>query len=285
MVDSRTPGRAPLWLPEPVPLLLEPAPCASFAGNPPIISSKLVIVLGRGPPCGASEVPIAMFMEFGHGGARVNSGGARVNSGGARPGAGRPKRPICSPYESSPRWYVARTKYGQTALADREIRQAGYTVFAPTIFKPATDARRDSNGTMRPGKPDRVDYLFVRYIIVSLDLSDPIWRDILHCDGVERILSSFNGASSIGIPIAVPDAAIAQIRKLLNRNDCVDSRVLIAATAKAIEPGIKVRILDGPMRDFEAICEMSDGDRIMLLMELLGRPQRIAMAQSFVEVV
>lgn len=206
--------------------------------------------------------------------------------GGARAGAGRPRKVVrLSATRDIFRWYVARTRHGQTALADREIRQAGYTVFAPTIFKPAVPPRRDSTGVMRPGKPDRVDYLFVRYVIVSLNLSDPAWRDVLHCDGVEHIISSYDGINAIGIPIAVPDEAVANIRGLLNANDCVDTRELIVATAKPIKPGTKVRLLEGPLIDREAICEMSDGDRFMLLINMLGRPMLIPMAQSAVEVV
>lgn len=204
--------------------------------------------------------------------------------GGARARAGRPRKVVrLSATRDIFRWYVARARYGQTALADREIRQAGYTVFAPTVFKPAVPPRRDSAGVMRPGKPDRVDYLFVRYIIVSLNLSDPSWREVLACDGVERIISGGHLANGgVGIPIAVPDEAIAWVRQLLNVNGCVDPRVF---REKPIKVGARLRMIDGPMPDREGVCAMSDGARVMLLINLLGRPVSIEMAQSAVEVV
>lgn len=44
-------------------------------------------------------------------------------------------------------------------------------------------------------------------------------------------------------------------------------------------------MIDGPMPDREGVCAMSDGARVMLLINLLGRPVSIEMAQSAVEVV
>lgn len=221
----------------------------------------------------------------GWGGPRPNSGGARENSGGARAGAGRPRKVVKFHKPNSEfRWYVARTFHGQTALADRALREAGYTIFAPTIFKPATSPRRDSNGVMRPGKPDRVDYLFVRYIIVSLNLADPGWRDVVNPEfGVERIICGGHLSNGmIGLPIAVPDAAVDEVRELLNENDCLDYRVI---KAKPFDVGTKVRFTEGAMLDREAVVEMSDGARVMLLLNLLGRPIKLTVEQSAVEPV
>lgn len=204
--------------------------------------------------------------------------------GGARSGAGRPRKVVKFHQPSSAfRWYVARTFHGQTALADRALREAGYTIFAPTIFKPATSPRRDSNGVMRPGKPDRVDYLFVRYIIVSLNLADPTWREVTKVDGVERVICGGHLSSGmIGLPIAIPDLAIDKVRELLNENDCLDSRVM---KAKPFDVGTRVRFTEGAMLDREAVVEMSDGARVMLLLNLLGRPIQLTVEQSAVEPV
>lgn len=236
-----------------------------------------VLLLARGPPRSAPASRVSHIQnrpEFkfaaGHGGARI--------------GAGRPRKSSPPQIETGiSRWYVARTGYGQTALADRDMRTKGFTIFAPTIFKAATPPRRDSTGVMRPGKPDRADYLFVRYVMVRLNLSDPGWRDVLDCDGVERIISGGHlNNDGIGIPIAVPDSDIAAIRELLNEVDCLDPRVF---REKPIEPGTRLRVTGGALLDREGICELSDGARVVLLMQLLGRPLRIEVAQSGVEAV
>jgi transcription antitermination factor NusG len=216
--------------------------------------------------------------------------------GGARAGAGRPRKP--SPVDSAPpdvyRWYVARCAHGMTELADREIRLAGFTVFAPTIFKPAIAARRDAAGVIRPGKPDRVEWLFVRYCIVSLNLArptscpadpsaPPYWRDVLACDGVERIISGYRDGTP-GAPIAVPDAAIDWVRGLLGPNDCIDGGVH-HHHAEPIARGTRLRLLDGSMPDRVGVCSMSDGERVVLLMNLFGRVVPVSVAQSAVEAV
>jgi transcription antitermination factor NusG len=220
--------------------------------------------------------------KFGHGGPRANSGGPRENSGGRRVGAGRPCKVAPMPLDV-PRWYVVRTLHGMTAVADREIRLSGFEVFAPTIFKPSTPPRRDSTGVMRPGKPDRVDYLFVRYIITRMNLANSDWRRVLACDGVERVISGGHSSNGgVGIPIAVPDEAIDWVRQLLGPNGCIDPRV---HREKAIKVGTSLRLLDGPMPDRIGVCEMSDGARVVLLMNLLGRPVRVTVAQSSVQAV
>jgi transcription antitermination factor NusG len=44
-------------------------------------------------------------------------------------------------------------------------------------------------------------------------------------------------------------------------------------------------LIDGPMPDREGVCEMSDGARVQLLVNMLGREVRITVAQSAVEPV
>jgi transcriptional antiterminator RfaH len=202
--------------------------------------------------------------------------------GGARPGAGRPRKAVrFHPPSDIFRWYVARTYHGQTELAARELRLADYTIFAPTIFRPATPPRRGADGHMRPGKPDRVEYLFVRYIFVSLNLADPDWHKVKTVEGVERIISSGHLSNNmIGIPIAVPDQAIAWIREMLGPNDCLDFREL---RAKPIPAGTRLRLIDGPLPDRVGVCQMSDGARVQLLVNMLGREVRLTVAQSAVE--
>lgn len=164
-----------------------------------------------------------------------------------------------------PRWYVVRTFHGQTAVADRAIREAGFEVFSPTIFKPATAPRRDANGVVRPGLPDRVEFLFVRYIIVSFDLTDPSWRKILDYDGVERIISTSLFTDHHMHPIAVPDFEIERVRKLVGPDGCLNVH------EKPIAAGTRLRLRDGLLADAAGLCAASDGQRVLMLMNLFNR--------------
>lgn len=191
--------------------------------------------------------------------------------GGARVGAGRPRKPRVGPVARDGfHWYVVRTRAGEIVLADREIREADFLVFAPMIFKLSVAPRRLANGSIRPGKPDRVEFLLVRYIIVSMDVSDPSWRRILTLPGVERVISGGHAENGgVGIPIPVRDDAIDWLRSLLDAGDIIDPRV---HREPRIAVGAELVLTGGPLPDHAGVCAMSDGQRVVLLMSLFNRP-------------
>lgn len=235
-----------------------PAPCGSNSPDGRLISSK--------PTSG------------GWGGARANSGGARPNAGGARPGAGRkpaPPVPPVSPPPDVPRWYCVRTFPHGELTADTEIRLAGFTVFAPTLFKPAEPPRRIANGAMRPGKPDRVAPLFPRYLFVRFSRSEK-WQRIRYLPGVAGFLYAAPDQ-----PAAVPDQVIELIRGLCAPNGCLYP----PKHAPLFPAGVTARLMLGPMADLSGVCTWSNGQRVKLLMHILGRPVSVTVAQSSVEAV
>jgi len=255
------------------------ASCVSYVENPDLISSKLA----------------------GHGGARPNSGGARENSGGARAGAGRPYKviPIRMPTGRF-LWYVARAVHTQTDVAESDIWAAGFEIFSPQIFRPAVPAHRDFAGVFVHARGERFDPLFVRYVIVSLDLTDPSWREIPNMDSVERIISGGHSSNNgIGIPIAVRDAEIEGLRKELSPDGCLYPKGYRVAPngryypeahfhtrGEPIGVGTSLRIPDGPEGNSTGICESSDGARIVMLMGWFNRDKvRTHVSQSAVEAV
>ena len=172
-----------------------------------------------------------------------------------------------------------RTAHGAEITADIEIRLTGFELFAPTVWKPATLPRRLANGAMQPGKPDRIVPLFPRYLFVRFRrLADP-WRRIRSLRGVETILSSTPES-----PIAVPDAAIEAIRGQCAPNGCIypPERATPGATPLAV--GTAARLTEGPMADLSGICTWSDGRRVRLLLEIMGRAVPVTVAQSAVVV-
>ena len=233
------------------------------------------------------------------GGPRANSGGARANSGGARPGSGPKTKKIAdarTPENSgrslesgqgisletqakleAPRWYCVRTGHGAEITADIEIRLAGFTLFAPTVWKPATKPRRLTNGAIQPGKPDRIVPLFPRYLFVRFHRLDDPWRRIRSLRGVEAILSSTPES-----PIAVPDAAIEAIRGQCAPNGCIYPLDLATKAAAPLAVGTIARLTEGPMADLTGICSWSDGKRVRLLLEIMGRAVLVTVAQSAV---
>lgn len=177
------------------------------------------------------------------------------------------------------RWYCIRTDYGAEATADIEIRLAGITLFAPTIWIPARAARRDGP-YLSPARPCRVELLFPRYMFAQFRLSDD-WQTIRDLPGVDCILGT-----SPDSPSPMPDDAIHKVRTVCEVNDCkyptgVDLHNLDAPVL--LEPGSAVRFISGPMMGFHGICEWSDAERVGLLMSILGGTVPISTSRMMVE--
>ena len=237
------------------------------------IPDEVAPIGGLAPCVAKSPIAETISSKSGWGGARANSGGVRANSGGARIGAGRPRN---LPTQSEPfdilRWYCVHTNYGADLTADIEIRLAGFVLFAPTIWKAATPMRRDASGSVRPAKPDRIVPMFPRHMFVRFSLADPEWRLIRALPGVDCIYSGAAGFA--GMPVAVPDAAIELIYKLpgFAPNGCLYPSEFDGTPLDEVPIDIAVQLVAGPMADLRGICKWSDGQRVKLLLEIMGRP-------------
>lgn len=204
--------------------------------------------------------------------------------GGSRPGAGRkpkPAPPIIEPEPEEEHWYCVCTKPGKDLSADIETRLAGFLVFSPTIWKPATEIRRDAQGIIRRGLPDRIEPLFRRYFFARFNRADFSWTKILHLPGdpVQRIISS-----TLGFPIAVPDSVIEAIQSRAHANGCLYPHA--PAQAVRLPSGTRVRPVEGAFADLVGdLSEMSDGKRVRVLLSIMGRQVPVVMPQSAVEVV
>jgi transcription antitermination factor NusG len=252
------------------------------------------------------------------GGARRNSGGARLNSGGARAGAGRPCT-ITPPSTDGLRWYVVRAvhRLGEdsqvgfrfaeaqrkafedsgdpiaratpTALAEFEIREAGFEILTAKLYRPAVRAHRTPAGKYVRSREERFDSLFVRYVIVRLDLADPRWHLIPAMDSVERIICGGHVVNNgVGIPIPVADRAIEWLCAKLSPEGVFYPPGYRAPRDREqpIDAGTALRLVDGPLLDRAGICEMSDGERVVMLMGWFNRDNvPTKMRQSVVEVI
>jgi transcription antitermination factor NusG len=279
-MDIRPRGVLLSGLPDARGLVSSLAPCASYPGFTALISSKTVFALARGPPRVLGVA--AIYLEFGHGGARPNSGGARENAGGARFGAGRPPRHSNTGLLVSRglTWHCVRTDHGGHLTADIEVRLAGFEVLNPSVWRAAEVMRRDRNGVVRPAKPDRIVQMFPRYFFTRFDLADPSWGVIEHLPGVDRLMGAAGGKGSPGI---VSDEAIELLLLLLEPNFCAYPANHLHMNP--IDPGTALRLLSGGMEGREGICEWSDGRRVRLLMHILGRPVTVNVSQGAVSTI
>jgi transcriptional antiterminator RfaH len=151
------------------------------------------------------------------------------------------------------RWYVVHTQARAEQKAAFHLRSQGFESYLPRYAKQRRHARRT----------DWVPTaLFPRYLFVRLDPAQARWRSINSTVGVSYIVSHDN------VPTAVPESLIREIRA---REDAA-GLVRLALTSP-VRVGDTVRFIAGPMFDRSGIfmCERDD-DRVVILLELLGRP-------------
>jgi transcriptional antiterminator RfaH len=149
-------------------------------------------------------------------------------------------------------WHLLQCKPREGARAEMNLRNQGYTVFHPT-HRVEKRGQNIAHWT--------TESLFPHYLFIALNTIEDDWFPIRSTRGVARLIT-FNNT-----PVAVPHSIIERLRSGLDAStpECP----LLAA-------GDRVRITSGCFEGLEAIFSARSGEaRVMLLLSLLSRPQRI----------
>lgn len=141
----------------------------------------------------------------------------------------------------------------------------GFHAFLPQYLKRRKHARRVD---VVPAP------LFPRYLFVSMDAAVQRWRSIDGTRGVQQLVSQ----GERPLPI---DAAI--VEELMARRDLAGFIPL--ARNSDLRPGDRVQIAGGGV--FDAAIGLFEGfadrDRVVVLLELLGRKSRVVLERARVE--
>jgi hypothetical protein len=241
----------------------------------------------RGPPIGFLAAPSARYVET----PESFKFGASPGHGGARVGAGRPRKaetPPPEPPADCMRWYIVLAKYGRTEIAESEIRDAGFEVVTARRCHPATPAMRSASGSLIRARDEYFTPLLVRYLIVSFNLAERSWLQILAMDhSVERIISGqVDGRPTM--PIAVPDVEIALLRTVLSPDGVwyPPGYKPPAWRGEEIEAGTPLWLPTGPLADHPAVADVSDGQWIEMVMSMFNRDNvKVTTRRSAVETI
>lgn len=162
-----------------------------------------------------------------------------------------------------PAWYLVYTKPQQERVAKENLQRQGYETYLPMLKKKVKRGR---------SYHFRIDPLFPRYLFIRLSDQLDDWGPLRSTIGVTHLVRFGN------IPAALPDNLIDQLR--LGESE-ENVRIL---EEKALEPGEKVRFIDGSMHGYEAIFQCKSGsDRVMVLMEIAGTYTRLNVPVATVE--
>lgn len=153
-------------------------------------------------------------------------------------------------------WYLVQCKPHEDQRAVENLRNQGFESFAPLCVAERLRKRR----LVRC-----VEALFPGYAFVALNRVDHDWSKLRSTRGVSRLVRFGMHAP------AVPQRVIQYLK-------AADGMELAPKIA-TIRPGDKVRILEGPFADFEAIFEKNDGhERVHVLIELMHRSVSVPLA-------
>lgn len=153
-------------------------------------------------------------------------------------------------------WYVVYTQPNGEGRALMNLRRQGFSAYLPMFRRRRVHARR-ADIVERP--------LFARYLFVALDPALDRWRAILGTFGVCDLVR--RGETPSPVPAGIVEAL--QTGDSARAFDEVDP-------AAGLRLGDNVRILAGPFADLIARFQaLADVDRIVVLLDLLGREVRV----------
>ena len=150
------------------------------------------------------------------------------------------------------RWYAVYTRpHDETKALEHLLRQ-GYTAYLPRFRTRISHARRRQT-VLRP--------LFPRYLFAGIDHASMRWRPILSTVGVADVVRTGDE------PTLVPSEIVIAIREREQAGDFdrLDPR-------RSLQLGDLVRVTAGALEDMVGrLVELRDQDRVVVLLELLGR--------------
>jgi len=149
------------------------------------------------------------------------------------------------------RWYALFTKPHKEHQVGDELALKGLETYVPTI-----QVRHWRRGWVKRA-------FFPRYIFVRVDL-DVVGISLLRwTPGLTNIVS-FDGR-----PAWVPDEIVARLKEHLGGLEGEDF-------VSRFKSGDRVRILNGPFKDFEAVFDrrLSGAGRVQVLLRVLGQASR-----------
>jgi transcriptional antiterminator RfaH len=157
---------------------------------------------------------------------------------------------------AAPRWYVVQAQPHGESKAVWHLGRQGFDTYLPRYEKRRRHARRVET-VAAP--------LFPRYLFVAVDMAAQRWRSIQSTIGVSRLVC--NGDD----PAAVAEGVVDGLRRREDDRGFVrlDRRPRFAV-------GDQVRIVDGIFSSCLGLFDgVSDGERVAVLLDLLGRKIRV----------
>jgi transcriptional antiterminator RfaH len=164
------------------------------------------------------------------------------------------------------RWYAVMTQPHAEAKASVHLANQGFAIYFPRYLK----QRRHARKVEWIASP-----LFPRYLFLAMDVETERWRAIRSTVGVVHLVCHGDR------PTPVPDAVVAEIRA---RED--GAGLVSLPRAPGFDRGERVEIRAGALNGQSALFEcISDEERVVVLLDLLGRQVRVRLPAETIQAV
>ena len=165
-------------------------------------------------------------------------------------------------------WYCVYTKAAAEMWARTNLWERGFEVYLPLSRKRRRHARRL---VVAPAP------LFPRYLFVRADLEERGARAIGFARGVSHLVAFGAG------PAPVPHKVITELRAREDGAGLIDLDDRQGAASR-YHSGDRVRIAEGALLDSVGLFQRRlDRERVIVLLELLGRQTRVRVAAQALE--
>lgn len=152
-------------------------------------------------------------------------------------------------------WYLIHCKPRQDERAEEHLTRQGYACYRPRLQR---------ERLVRGRRQSVVESLFPGYLFIQLN-ADSNWSPLRSTRGVNRLVRFGD------YPLQVPSSLIDSLQERTPSEPQPQPQPLL-------QPGDRVRIVDGSFAELEAIFLSMDGEeRVVLLMKLLNREHRLSL--------
>jgi transcriptional antiterminator RfaH len=159
------------------------------------------------------------------------------------------------------RWFAAMTQPHREGVAVDNLQRQGFYTFSPL----ERVVRRHARKTIATTAP-----VFRGYVFVRLDPLRARWRSINGTLGVRSLVTS--GDAPLPVQVGVVETLIAS----------TDADGFLKFV-DPLQPGMTVRLREGPFADQLGVIERLDGrNRLILLMSLMGGQVRAGVSRDMI---
>lgn len=161
-----------------------------------------------------------------------------------------------------PNWFVIHTHPQQEERAEENLKTLNLETFFPISSQRRLRADRRRLQVLRP--------LFPRYLFARFVVSDMLHK-VRFTRGVNDVVSCG------GKPAPVDNEIISTIKSRIGADGTIN-------LDEPLEPGTKVKIENGPFKDFSAIFErrLKGNDRVVLLLQAVKYEARVVVESEYV---